>query len=272
MIRGELMGIMAVMNRSPFVGCGLGVLALWVAVATAPAPRAVAAEGQNAPAQNAPAQNAPAPSVPAPSGSPDGASPNTPEDATKPQPSQGQAPAGRPVEMPLKPPPMAEEPVRIWQPEGMGEPSPSSRPLPRRVPRTTALPIQQPGTSPPGALAPGAMRPGMMRPGMMPPGALPPGVSQRGGIPPGALPPGAMPPGAMPPGAMPPGVASPGASQQPKAAAKTSTWSPWTSLGLGLLVAGGVTWAVTSSRKRNDGFDADFADLGGRGDDRRPRG
>ena len=249
---------------------------------TAPAPGAMAAEGQNAPA----------PSAPAPAGSPDGASPTTPEDATKPKPSQGQAPAGRPVEMPLKPPPMAQEPVRIWQPEGMGEPAPSSRPLPRRVPRTTALPIQQPGTSPPGAMppgaippgavAPGAMRPGMLRPGMMPPGALPPGAMRPGMLPPGALPPGALPPGALPPGAlppatmppgvMPPGVAPPGASQQPKAAAKTSTWSPWTSLGLGLLVAGGVTWAVTSSRKRNDGFDADSPDLGGRGDDRRPRG
>ena len=75
----------------------------------------------------------------------------------------------------------------------------------------------------------------------------------------------------MPPGAMPPGMA-PGGASQPKPVAKTSTWSPWTSLGLGLLVAGGVTWAVTRSQKRRQGFDTDSADLGGRGDDRFPRG
>jgi hypothetical protein len=70
----------------------------------------------------------------------------------------------------------------------------------------------------------------------------------------------------MPPGAMPPGTS------QPKPVARTSSWSPWSSLGLGLLVAGGVTWAVTRSRQRPQGFDVDSSDLGGRRDDRRPRG
>ena len=270
MILGEL-GNMPAMNRCHRVGWGIGALTLWVVLGAPMAPGAMAAEEQSAPAQKAPT------------------TPNTPT-------SQDQAPAQPPVEVPLQPPPMAQEPVRIWQPEGMGDPAPSPRPLPRLVVRPTTLPIQQPGPPssgsqapgtlrpemmrpggmPPGMMPPGAMRPDMMRPGMMrpgmlppgalPPGALPPGASQRGAIPPGAMPPGAMPPGAMPPGAMPPGT-SPA-----KPVAKSSTWSPWTSLGLGLLVAGGVTWAVTSSQKRRQGFDTDSADLGGRGDDRFPRG
>ncbi|MEB3258407.1 MAG: hypothetical protein VKN83_08840 [Cyanobacteriota bacterium] len=47
---------------------------------------------------------------------------------------------------------------------------------------------------------------------------------------------------------------------------------PWSSLGLGLLVAGGVTWAVTSRLNRRQGFDVDSADQGGRWDDPRSRG
>ncbi|MFM7236371.1 MAG: hypothetical protein ACKOYK_06330 [Cyanobium sp.] len=35
-----------------------------------------------------------------------------------------------------------------------------------------------------------------------------------------------------------------------KESSRSSTWSPWSSLGAGLLLAGGVTWVVTMTRRR----------------------
>ena len=76
-----------------------------------------------------------------------------------------------------------------------------------------------------------------------------------------------VPPGAMPPGAMPPGLAD------TKARDKSEAWSPWASLGAGLLLASGVTWLVTSRRRRLlDVGEPERPELERRGDDQRPRG
>ncbi|MEB3317148.1 MAG: hypothetical protein VKO39_03265 [Cyanobacteriota bacterium] len=76
-------------------------------------------------------------------------------------------------------------------------------------------------------------------------------------LPPGALPPGALPPGALPPGAI-PADRSPalGTSRRPSSpeardrAARSQPWTPWLSVGMALLLAGGVTGLVLLRRQR----------------------
>ncbi|MFM9073891.1 MAG: hypothetical protein ACKOOC_10935, partial [Cyanobium sp.] len=99
----------------------MGVITL-VAAGTAMGSAALGADNpsppaapQTPPASTEPTQPPGAPAVPAGQGS----SP-TPKDSPK--------PAKTEVGEPLKPPPLAEEPVRIWQPEGMGEPTPRTVP------------------------------------------------------------------------------------------------------------------------------------------------
>lgn len=247
------------------------------------------------------AVSAPAPASPPASGSPASESPakagpspqGKPASATSPaKPSAQQAPQTPASDDPLKPPALAPEPVRIWQPEGLLEPAQRSQPLPRRnlgvgpttrpegSPRGSAGTEVRPGGDP-RALPPGLGPTGAMLRGPMPPGAMPPGVFRRGPLPPGALPPGVLPPGAMPPGAMPPGAMPPGAmppgmvrpqppgSPSGEQRAANQSWSPWTSLGAGLLLAAGVTMAVTFARRQRQLEDSP---LERQDDEQQPRG
>lgn len=240
------------------------------------------------------------PIPPGPSGNPPAATgAPTPESPAKS--GEGETPKDPPPVAPLKPPALSPEPVRIWQPEGPSEAAPKSKPLPRRAPvggtpnPAGLVPGQPPGMGAgmggdPRGLPPG-MRPGgpMLRgpvmrgpmpPGMMPPGAMVPGGVQRGGLPPGALPPGVLPPGAMPPGGRPPVAIPPEAnlpqlrqqqagSPEGQKRGREETWSPWMSIGAGLVLAAGVTAVVTMSRRRPS-IDADQQER--QADDRLPRG
>jgi len=62
-----------------------------------------------------------------------------------------------------------------------------------------------------------------------------------------------MPPGAMPPGAGLPGVPGqrPGAPLAGDKAGR-GAWSPWSSLGAGLVLASGVIVVLTTTRKRRE--------------------
>ena len=83
----------------------------------------------------------------------------------------------------------------------------------------------------------------------------------------------------LPPGALPPGAGAPQGRPMPlapsdSASKKTSeAWSPWGSLGAGLLLAGGVTWLVTSRRRQQlQGLESDGAARERQRDDQRPGG